>query len=1009
MSCFDLGYHHVNLFGKNEHEPGLYKNQLGAIGAATAHFSVRSEPALITMPTGTGKTAVMILLSYIFRAKKVLVITPSQLVRKQIAEQFGEAKLLVRNHILKTEFLPKVYELKREIVDKETWDSILAEHDVCVAIPGTLNKIIADNPVIATEAFDLICVDEAHHSRASSWTNLLEYFKQAKQVLLTATPFRRDKKDIKARLIYSFPLKQAYKEGLFSEIKYVPVSRPADTSDDQININIAKKAEEVYKNRAHQGHKIIIRTDGKTKANELLQIYKAHTKLNLCLIHSGLGDVAIEKRIQLLKDNKIDGILCVDMMGEGYDFPALKIAAIHVPHKSLSITLQFIGRIARTNIEESKVATVIASEHDFLIESEHLYRESSDWSIILPDLHRKKIEGTQQEQDFSDSFETIKGDEEMPQADVSALELRLENFLPFFHAKLYRVFPRHRGSAGPVIDVFKPIDFSRVNLFSNPTLRHFSISREHRVAIHVVSQMRQPPWVFENDSITDITNELVIVYYNEDKSILFICSTVKETELYEHIAESLLESNGLHEMIYLPHLKRVMAGWENAKLYNVGMKSRKTKGNYEAYKQILGSLAQNGVLPSDKYSYTRGHSFGSGYDSVLKKEMMIGVSTSSKVWSLDEKKIIHFIGWCDDLAAKITDASMDTLVMPLSDLDTGTVVNEIPAETIFFADWDATIYEKNTVVGFFDDEGTFVEEALLCSCDIVVGSRTGNELDLEIRKDVGVARLIFGIDPTVSYRYHEDTPCKLFVKQNTFAKDPDVFLSIMRESPIHLFFEDLSSLAGKVYYKSNLDIDFFPVSQITQVPWPANVNVRKEFYTAEERKNLAAGSPALAIHDYILESAIAEFDAVFYDHSSLEIADVIGFKKGQVKFYHCKKQDGDNPRCSVDDMYEVIGQAVKSVHWSNRKILNKQLVARADINKVGEKIKKGSLTIIKEILNDFDSPNLPVEIVIVQPGLKSTGHSTNQADAFKRISILLSGAEEYLKAVSSCQLRVMSS
>lgn len=1007
MSCFELGYPFINLFGRNEHEPGLYPNQLGAIGAATAHFSVRKEPALVTMPTGTGKTAVMILLSYILKSKKILVITPSQLVRKQIAEQFADAKLLVRNHILKKDYLPRVYELKSEIAVKETWDSILAENDVCVAIPGTLNKIISNGALISPDAFDLVCVDEAHHSRANSWTNILQYFKNAKQLLLTATPFRRDKKDIKARLIYSFPLKQAYQEGLFSQIKYVPVPRPTAMTDEEINLAIAKKTEEVYKNRAHHAHKIIIRTDGKTKANELLQIYKNHTKLNLALIHSGLGDGVIEKRIQLLKDNKIDGVLCVDMMGEGYDFPALKIAAIHVPHKSLSITLQFIGRIARTNIEESKIATVIASEHDLQIESAHLYRENSDWSIILPDLHSKIIEGTQQEQDFSDSFETIKDDDEIPMVDVSAITLQLDNFLPFFHAKLYRIFQRNRTSTDPIIDMFREIDFSPVSLFNNPTVRHFSISRDHKVAIHVICQLRQPSWVIENDSIADITNELVIVYYNESQSILFICSTVKETELYEHIADSLLESNGLHEMIYLPHLKRVMAGWQNEKLYNVGMKSRKTKGNDEAYKQILGSLAQKGVLPSDKFSYTRGHSFGAGYDSVLKKEMMLGVSTSSKVWSLEEKKIIYFIEWCNAIATKINDPSMDGLSMPLSDLDTGIVVQEIPAENIFFADWDAPIYEKNTIVGFMDDDGVIVEEALLCSCDISIGARTAKEVELEISKNGTVVRIVFSIYPTVSYYYHADTACKLYIKQHSFGKDPDAFLEILNESPIHLFFEDLSSLSGKVYYKSNLDISIFPPDKITQVSWPSNVNIQKEFYTAEERKNLP--STILAIHDYILETAKAEFNAVYYDHSSLEIADVIALRKGLVRFYHCKKQDGDEPRCSVDDMYEVIGQAVKSVHWANRKILNKQLVARADSNKINEKIKKGSLALIKAILDEFESPNIPVEIVIVQPGLKSTGHTTNQADAFRRINILLSGADEYLKAVSSCQLKVMSS
>ena len=89
-------------------------------------------------------------------------------------------------------------------------------------------------------------------------------------------------------------------------------------------------------------------------------------------------------------------------------------------------------------------------------------------------------------------------------------------------------------------------------------------------------------------------------------------------------------------MIYLPLLKRAMAGWQNEKMYNLGMKSRKTKGNDEAYKQTLGPQVQKSILPSDKFGYTRGHSFGGAYDSVLEKDVLLGISTSSKIWSLDE-------------------------------------------------------------------------------------------------------------------------------------------------------------------------------------------------------------------------------------------------------------------------------------------------------------------------------------------------------------------------------------
>ena len=238
MSCFKKGYTQVHLF----ETAGLYMNQIGAIGAALAHFSTKHEPALITMPTGTGKTAVMVVLSYLLQSQKVLVITPSQLVREQIVKNFRDPKLLVEKGIIPGgRKLPKVYELVNIIDEAREWRKIVKEHDVVVAIPGTLNKIENIKEVVGENTFDVIFVDEAHHSRANSWVNILKAFAPAKQILLTATPFRRDKKDIEARLIYNYPLRQAYENKLFSEIKLVLVKTDLFASAEDKNIGIAKK------------------------------------------------------------------------------------------------------------------------------------------------------------------------------------------------------------------------------------------------------------------------------------------------------------------------------------------------------------------------------------------------------------------------------------------------------------------------------------------------------------------------------------------------------------------------------------------------------------------------------------------------------------------------------------------------------------------------------------------------------------------------------------------------
>ena len=1020
MSCFKKGYRQIRPFEATDGKGGLYKNQIGAIGAALAHFSTKTEPALITMPTGTGKTAVMIVLSYALQGEKVLVITPSQLVREQITRNFRNPEVLVNQGIIPGgRKLPRVYELANIVDDAAEWKKILKGNDVVVAIPGTLNKIRDIEQAIGLKAFDIVFVDEAHHSRASSWVNILSAFSSAKQLLLTATPFRRDKKDIWARLIYNYPLRQAYQDKLFSHINLVMVKTHQFATPEDKNIAIAKKAEECYKARAHQDHRIIIRTDRKHDADQLHGIYEAHTELKLLVIHSKLGNAAISSRIKQLTDGVIDGIICVDMMGEGYDFPALKIAAVHIPHKSLAITLQFVGRISRTNTPEGNIATLIAGEHEFKIDSHQLYKEDTkDWSVILPDLHKLKIQKTEDEQEFFDSFENISE----PQSPLTLqfeepLLLDDDDLNVFFHAKVYRIIPpagyvaTEVGNEPALVDIHSMIDFSGTEALKKPLVRHHHVSQSHSVAIHVVAELKTPSWYLKDDIMKDVKNELFIIHFDRDNLLLFISATIKETELYEHIAGQYLGDGVTHDMVYLPHLKRALAGWHEPRMYNVGLKSRKNKGNSESYKQILGSQAEMGVNPSDKYSYTRGHSFGGGYDTVLKKNVLLGISTSSKVWSLDEKKIKYFVEWCAEIGRKIGDPEMDKLALPLADLDSGRIVDEFPELDVFFADWDAKQYYKNTSIVFLNAVGEEISRAPIYTCDIKVISRSKTMTTLNICKNGTSCKVEYSLFPKAKFDYAADTPNKIAVTRGAHFGSTDTFLAVINETPVNLFYNDLSKLDGRVLFEfKNENLKTINADHIKGHVWPDNINVKKEFYTiAEVAANAMAGNTDLSIHDYIIDQAIQEYDVVFYDHGSLEIADVIGLKDGKARFWHCKKQSGDEPICSIEDIYEVCGQAVKSVNWANRSLLIKQLCDRADNNNSSAKLRKGTLQQARTILDSFNNPIVPVEITIVQPGLKTKSLTKNQQAAFERIRLLLSGAESFLQDVSSCQLSVMCS
>ena len=73
---------------------GFRPAQLGAIYAIKSFWTVSKLPATVVMPTGTGKTEVMIATVISEQCNKTCVIVPSDMLRKQTAERFCMLKKL---------------------------------------------------------------------------------------------------------------------------------------------------------------------------------------------------------------------------------------------------------------------------------------------------------------------------------------------------------------------------------------------------------------------------------------------------------------------------------------------------------------------------------------------------------------------------------------------------------------------------------------------------------------------------------------------------------------------------------------------------------------------------------------------------------------------------------------------------------------------------------------------------------------------------------------------------
>ncbi len=199
-----------------EPNSGFRPGQLGALHSVVSHFSVYEEPAVVSLPTGYGKTAVIMALPFVLGARRLLVVEPTDVLRRQTSSHFGSLSTLHRLHVIAAETpAPAVKGQKGRPTTDAEWRE-LQDFDVVVSTPASTSP--AYEPRSDPNLFDLVIFDEAHHAPADTWKAYLEHYPNARFVFLTATPFRRDRKAIPGRLAYTARLARAgFRQGELSQ------------------------------------------------------------------------------------------------------------------------------------------------------------------------------------------------------------------------------------------------------------------------------------------------------------------------------------------------------------------------------------------------------------------------------------------------------------------------------------------------------------------------------------------------------------------------------------------------------------------------------------------------------------------------------------------------------------------------------------------------------------------------------------------------------------------------
>lgn len=955
-------------------EGGLRPAQLAAAHALSAHFFARHDPAIVVMPTGTGKTCVMQLAAFLLRARRVLVLTPSRMVREQIAHGFSKLRLLKALGVVPTDApSPIVVEVSSKLRTVEAWQA-LEEADVVVTTLMSASPALAEVASPPHDLFDLILCDEAHHTPAPSWQALLDHFAEARHALFTATPFRRDANALRGRIVFHYELARAREEGVYGQLHFEPVDPEPDQDPDAA---LARAAAQRLKLDRAAGfeHLLMVRTAQKARAKDLQAVYENETNLRLVRVLGTHSQRHVRAIIEKLRRGDLDGVICVDMLGEGFDLPSLKVAVLHSPHRSLAVTLQFIGRFARTTAPKVGPAHFLAVPSEIEIEAEKLYMPGAEWNEIVERASAERITAEREAREVLDTFEAVASD---TAASAGREGIPVGALTPYFHVKIIQI------KAG--VDLDRPL---ALPAGGEPIL--YERSDEHHAVVVVTRHVTPYKWS-RDDRLTKVTHDLYILYFDEPSSHLFICSSRRDNSAYDALVESV--AKGAYNRLSPAELNRVLRDLRNASFFSVGMRNRSAFGSGESYRIVTGRSADHTIQKADGKFYDRGHCFGRGETDG--KQVTIGFSSASKVWANQYGNVARLFGWCRMLAKRLADDQAVNTQSGLEHLPLGERATEFP-DHISAVDWHDIVYRRDSLRLHAVADGTGWP---LLDFSLTVETVSSEELTFHINGHGHAIQLRYRLDRPQWFAQQSDG--EFVVGGDGDARQDTALVEFLQENPPSFFTADLSRLEGCFITHLPTDLDeSFDANSIECIDWAA----AKVNPLLEKPNDDHDGSSLFEWLETRLLDGGAE--VVFNDDGSGELADFITLENesdsGQtnVALYHCKAAGRRPvPGRRVSDLYDVTGQAVKSVRLATSGSLRKHLLRRARTTMQGAaRLVRGSVDDIRRHLGD--SQPCHVVIYIVQPGVGEAPP--------RDMSHLLAAADGYVRGAQAGGLRVIGS
>ncbi|HVV76270.1 MAG TPA: DEAD/DEAH box helicase family protein [Mycobacteriales bacterium] len=953
-------------------EPGsLRRPQFGALHSILGYWtSDLGEPAVVVMPTGTGKTETMIAVMVAAQIRRLLVIVPSAALRLQIAAKFETLGVLPAEDIVTNAARrPIVGRLEHGLTDP---DEAARFADACNVVVATPNALEASSPAALERfyrEFSHLVVDEAHHAPAATWARIIGEFDTRPVLLFTATPYREDRRALPGRIIYRFPLRAAQADGYFTKIDYRAVLSLEGADTAVAELAVSRLRSDLA---AGHDHILLARARSVTRATELGTLYaEVAPEFGPRVLHDALSARKRKEVFAALADRSCRIVICVDMLGEGFDLPQLKIAAIHDVKKSLGPMIQFIGRFSRTRADtDIGTASVFVARDPALALSplRDLLREDADWNLLLRDITDRATEVVETLGVFERSF--ADAPDEVP---VTLLAPKM--------SAVAHLAPTATWHPERALDLY-PADTlvgGRLATGADGSIAWFVV--EHRDAV---------PWADVGD-LQQTTYELVILYFDARRRLLYVHGSNK-TGTYADLAEAVL-GDGSHPIKGLPAF-RVLAHLDRLVPTNVGLLD--ARDHFNRFSMHVGSDVVEALDEADRHGKTQTHIVTSGFDDG--ERVTISAALSGRFWSVrSAPNLKAWADWCDQQGGKLLDNGID-LKQVLDGFIIPVDLTTRPPNVLLALEWPWTI-----VGGLTAGVSVSYQEATFQLLDI------GFEVD-----DFGTSGPFqFSlVTPAWRLRYRaEFEPAGL--TYSPVGDDAEVASRpgaiplqqwINRNKPTLFLDGDRMITAEDRLLAPRHDLAPFDRSRLQPLDW-TGVDIRVESQGPTRRTD------SIQARMSTLLRADNDFDVLLDDDRAGEAADLVGLSVHdgdlRVTLVHCKYSSSTTPGARVADLYELCGQAMRGAKWRQQGTV--PLLAHLDRRAQTSFARTGvSPYEVGDIHALFRIRELALQLrprfrtILVQPGLSASAATDEQLR-------LIAGASSYVHAVTKGEFEVICS